>query len=371
MAAAVRRPFAPLDGARLQTLTNTKNRQNAVFLPTTKRKAPKWADADADDVENVDPGASKRLKGREGFLLTGITKKASITFVEASGIAARSNNTTGCIDVPSIPSMSRSMLKPKPPSVRLNDSLRNPSSRATPAGRCPVRNLRRNGILSTRRRVSSSLGRAGPATDNYGFAAPFSLETALKNTLSAYGPHPSTSVSTSTALHAEDICLGKAGEDSWSFNIHEDTPEQEMTNLLQHGTCVLDISSDEESEQKARREKAEGRDKENIPPASDISQTSISRMETANPGFAEKTRCPLSQLNVADYYASGCDEASTVLIPADEPVTDEDMLAVDRSISGTGTKAKKPSQDQMKSTITSASGSLIELDPAVVSSVDD
>ncbi|KAM6518834.1 hypothetical protein FSOLCH5_007597 [Fusarium solani] len=53
---------------------------------------------------------------------------------------------------------------------------------------------------------------------------------------------------------------------SWFFEIHEDTPEQEMTNLLQHSTCVLDISSDEESERKRSRDRAEGRDKENIPP---------------------------------------------------------------------------------------------------------
>src|SRR5690606_22063345 len=63
----------------------------------------------------------------------------------------------------------------------------------------------------------------------------------------------------------------------WSFDIHEDTPEQEMTNLLQHGTCTLDISSDEEFESRANRDRAEGRDKENIPPPEDVSQTSSAR----------------------------------------------------------------------------------------------
>lgn len=32
MAAVTRQPFAPLDGARLQSLTSLKNRQNGMFV---------------------------------------------------------------------------------------------------------------------------------------------------------------------------------------------------------------------------------------------------------------------------------------------------------------------------------------------------
>jgi hypothetical protein len=111
---------------------------------------------------------------------------------------------------------------------------------------------------------------------------------------------------------------------SWFFDIHEDTPEQEMTNLLQHGTCVLDISSDEESEQKARRERAEGRDKENVPPADDVSQTSSAARRTARQAateddmVVEKERVALGEMRAADFYAAGCDESSVVLVPGDE-----------------------------------------------------
>jgi len=109
---------------------------------------------------------------------------------------------------------------------------------------------------------------------------------------------------------------------SWFFDIHEDTPEQEMTNLLQHSTCTLDISSDEESEQRARREHAEGRDKENIPPADDVSQTTLARAARAAGSFddmiIEKQRGPLLEMNVADYYAEGCDCSSVILVPGDD-----------------------------------------------------
>lgn len=111
---------------------------------------------------------------------------------------------------------------------------------------------------------------------------------------------------------------------SWFFDIHEDTPEQEMTNLLQHGTCTLDISSDEESEVKARRERDEGRNKENLPPVDDVSQTSarsrVGAPAAANPDdmVCEKSRGPLAEMNAADYYPEGCDRESVVIVPGDE-----------------------------------------------------
>lgn len=109
----------------------------------------------------------------------------------------------------------------------------------------------------------------------------------------------------------------------WFFDIHEDTPEQEMTNLLQHSTCTLDISSDEESERKARRDRDEGRDKENVPPVDDVSQTQAQRMADAAPAgpddmVFEKTRGPLGELNAEDYYPEGCDGSSVVIIAEDD-----------------------------------------------------
>ncbi len=158
------------------------------------------------------------------------------------------------------------------------------------------------------------MNHSSPPSSSLGSPAPFSLDMALKGTFSSFESRLS---STPTSLLSAP--LDESGmSSSWFFEIHEDTAEQEMTNLLQHSTCVLDISSDEEYEQKARRERDEGRDKENIPPPNDISQTSSARLEPTDDMAVEKTRNPLSQLNAADYYATGCDEASVVLVPSDE-----------------------------------------------------
>ncbi|KAH8159692.1 hypothetical protein CIB48_g8539 [Xylaria polymorpha] len=66
-AVTTRQPFAPLNEARLHTLTSLKNRQNAISSPSpVKRKASDVAES--DNSENVDPVLfSKRAKGTDGF----------------------------------------------------------------------------------------------------------------------------------------------------------------------------------------------------------------------------------------------------------------------------------------------------------------
>ncbi|KAI5282331.1 hypothetical protein KEM52_003710, partial [Ascosphaera acerosa] len=51
---------------------------------------------------------------------------------------------------------------------------------------------------------------------------------------------------------------------AWDFEIHADTQEDEITNLMEHSTSILDISDDGDRE---RRRAARG--KENIPPSPD------------------------------------------------------------------------------------------------------
>lgn len=186
---------------------------------------------------------------------------------------------------------------------------------SAPAGRSPTRG-KRSGILSSRRRTSGLYARLDPPSFNLedAAAAPFSLDAALRGTIAPYGARPSKPASGLDLLAESEV---KA---SWFFDIHEDSPEQEMTNLLQHSTCVLDISSDEESEQKARRHRDEGRDKENIPPSDDISQTSARRATPcpAEDMLVDKDRVALAEMNTADFYAEGCDESSVVIVPADD-----------------------------------------------------
>jgi len=263
--------------------------------PSSKRKA---SDAiEMDDSENVDPIlSSKRSKGLDGFFPSKITSKPSFVLTKANPTPAPPKDVP--VAVQAAPRQ-RALLQPKSPAARLNTA---PPLLSAPAGRSPTRGSRRVGILSNRRRTA----RVDPPSFNIGGAAPFSLDAALQGTIPSYASRDSA-------------LLPSSDPSSWCFDIHEDTPEQEMTNLLQHSTCVLDISSDEESEQRARRERAEGRDKENIPPADDVSQTS--RAVRGVPGdemLVEKARDPLSQLNAAEFYAVGCDEASVVIVPGDE-----------------------------------------------------
>ena len=233
---------------------------------------------------------------------------------------------TKAISTPSLPndalltsplktlSRPRSFLQPKSPAARLNTAIA--PSLSAPAGRSPTRGSKRVGILSNRRRTA----RVDPPAFNVGGTAPFSLDAALKGTIPSYASRDAG-------------LLGDSDPSSWSFDIHEDTPEQEMTNLLQHSTCVLDISSDEESEQRARRERAEGRDKENIPPADDVSQTTrAARGMLADEMVVEKVRDPLSQLNAADFYAAGCDEASVIIVPGDDDEVPQPAPAVEPAV---------------------------------------
>lgn len=106
---------------------------------------------------------------------------------------------------------------------------------------------------------------------------------------------------------------------------------------MEHSTCTLDISSDEESRARER----DCRGKENIPPPDDISQTRTS-LSSSNVDAAELSmhdikarvrasrkkreleegaididRAPLGDLAAEDFYAEGCDGESVFLIPAE------------------------------------------------------
>ncbi|OTB00246.1 hypothetical protein M426DRAFT_324468 [Hypoxylon sp. CI-4A] len=320
MATVTRQPFAPLNGARLQTLTSLKNQQNALATtPSVKRKA---ADSlDGDDNENVDPlSYAKRSKGSaKNLTLTESFSKPIFTFAKSASTA----NLSITSPTKSATPRPRSVLGPKVSVAKINAGVTK-SALSTPAGRSPT-HKKRSGILSSRRRTGSGFSRVDPppSFNLHATSAPFSLDAALKGTIPVYNSRDasSTSITARSLSTAQDFSALHENEmkSSWSFEIHEDTPEQEMTNLLQHSTCVLDISSDEESESRRARERAEG--KENIAPADDVSQTSrtrAARQVSEDEMAYEKERNPLGEMDVRDYYAEGCDENSIIIIPADD-----------------------------------------------------
>ncbi|AEO62214.1 7521f520-e2ab-4362-911c-e4f4eb6bf989 [Thermothielavioides terrestris] len=343
MATLSRQPFAPLDGARLKSLASIKNRQNALSNSPVKRKASEVSDD--DNSENIAPVLfSKRSKGAETWsdLSDGFAKPAAaFTLTKAASSPAFKDVLSS---PPSRPSSARprNILQPKSPAARLRVKSAAPSPLTAPAGRSPTRASKRVGILSRRRTQ-----RPDPPPFNLGAGVPFSLDTALKGTIPSYsgsfrGGRRSSSNNSSgkTSSAALDFSLPTPDlRSSWCFNIHEDTPEQEMTNLLQHGTCTLDISSDEESETRAGRDRADGRDKENIPPPEDVSQTSSARGSPVAAADAAdidedvlllKGRGPLAEMNAADFYGEGCDSTSVFIVPGDEEdpeaVVDEGVL---------------------------------------------
>lgn len=267
---------------------------------------------EVDDSENVDPALfSKRSKGAgaENNDFKDFFKPSKFVLTKAISTPTLPSAKSVLNDLPVKPQPSkRQLLQPRSPAARLNTTITS-SSLTAPAGRSPTRGSKRIGILSRRRTQ-----RVDPPAFGLSSSVPFSLDAALKGTIPSYSGNFRSGASNSL-LHPEM-------KSDWFFDIHEDTPEQEMTNLLQHSTCTLDISSDEESEQRARREQAEGRDKENIPPADDVSQTTSARAARAAGVFddmvVEKQRGPLSDLNVEDYYAEGCDGTSVIMVPGDD-----------------------------------------------------
>ncbi|RAL61712.1 hypothetical protein DID88_002780 [Monilinia fructigena] len=94
-----------------------------------------------------------------------------------------------------------------------------------------------------------------------------------------------------SSLHASE------SKSSWFFQIHEDTEEELATNLMEHSTCTLDISSDEESLTRLRDE----RGKENVPPPDDISQTRTSMSafaSTSSTSLSHRTEVDLREMKM-------------------------------------------------------------------------
>lgn len=336
-----------------------------------KRKASDVVES--DDSENVDPVLfAKRAKGADSFFPSkGSFIKPPTFFMTKSAVL----NDPPVANAPKAAApRSRNLLNPKSPASKLNISIARSSPLSAPAGRSPTRS-KRSGILSSRKH-GSTFGRVDPPVfglSSGSSTAPFSLDAALKGTIPSYtsrddvsaAKKQSSALSDFSGLHEPEM------NSSWFFDIHEDTEEQEMTNLLQHSTCVLDISSDEENESRRQRERAEG--KENIPPVDDVSQTSRPRAARLAAGaddmIVEKERNPLGEMDPKQYYAEGCYEDSIVIVPGeddDENLPNELNIPSEANISapvdaetGNFGEEKPTVEDLMQKTDTPAPGAAL------------
>lgn len=301
----------------------------------SKRKASAF-EADNDNSENIDPfiflspkrsknpdGSPKDLLKPQNFFLT----KAPPSPNDFSSVKP-------------IVSPRRPILSAHSPAPRLDTSRSAPLS--APAGRSPTR--KRIGILN-RRKTGSPFTRVDPPK----FSAPssglgFSIDAALSGTIPSYTPRERNATASSSKELPISIPLLHQPEakDSWFFDIHEDTEEELATNLMEHSTCTLDISSDEENRARER----DCRGKENIPPPDDISQTRTSlssnvdaaelsmhdikarirasrKKRELEEGAIDIDRAPLGDLAAEDFYAEGCDGESVFLIPAEASEEEE------------------------------------------------
>jgi hypothetical protein len=131
-------------------------------------------------------------------------------------------------------------------------------------------------------------------------ARPFSLATALSQSKPAAKP--------------------QSQPKSWFFDIHVDSEQEEMTNLMQHSTGVLDISDDE------GKTSVDARGKENVPPSElgiDLPRSSqaVAMAAAAEARKAEKMeddRSPLGELTASDYYPEDCNAFSYAVVYDDD-----------------------------------------------------
>ncbi|KAJ5775119.1 uncharacterized protein N7511_000130 [Penicillium nucicola] len=181
--------------------------------------------------------------------------------------------------------------------LRTTQSLSTPKSAPilNPAGRSPPpksSKLGRRSAISKPRSASSG---------KRAVARPFSLASALQASSS---PKPAPKA-----------------PNSWFFDIHVDSEQDEMTNLMQHSTTVLDISDDE-----GKAVHNDSRGKENIPPAelgnelpsAPVTTTAVAA-SARKESKMEEDRAPLGELDAADFYAEGCTACSYVVVH-EEPV---------------------------------------------------
>ena len=288
-----------------------------------RQRAPEiFEDADS---ENVDPfitsSPSKKSKTTTAATDASYVKPASFSLFTSPARTSSSLNAT-----PSVPSVRKAHASPS-------------TTRSTPITnrRGSPKNKRLHAI-SKRRASTSPFRRVDPPS--FGMSSPslpFSIDAALSGSISTYTPKaPTVAATPASAPVQKASALDESMPKGWFFEIHEDTPEQEAANLMEHSTLVLDISSDDDAETKTRNE---DRGKENIPPpdfrASQPRQTAIS---VDDDGYEteiladepikrravrkfvqdamDEDRKPLGDLAPCDFYAEGCDATSYVTVDA-------------------------------------------------------
>ncbi|KAJ4316613.1 hypothetical protein N0V94_005373 [Neodidymelliopsis sp. IMI 364377] len=331
MATFTRQPFAELSTPRMQALGSSKNRQNALSPSTPSFARPlkpsatssigkRQRDSDIfedDDCENNDPTVFSSPTKKSRTNSEGLVKPARFSMVAAP---LRPSVSLTASPATAMPSIRKSLSSPN-------------TARSTPIShsRGSPKNKRVHAI-SKRRASNSPFRRVDPPSFSQS-ALPFSIDAALSGTISNYTPKP-TVTATPTSAPQQASTLDDSMPKSWFFEIHEDTPEQEAANLMEHSASVLDISSDDDAETKAKNDELL-RGKENIPPpdfsllqprtasaneVDDGEETEIEepvkrpRLRKITQDAMDEDRRPLGDLPPSEFYGDGCTASSYVTV---------------------------------------------------------
>ncbi|KAJ5182484.1 hypothetical protein N7492_000100 [Penicillium capsulatum] len=282
MTPPTRQPFASLDSPRmhnvLRSSLNRQNRQNGALT----MKPAIFADADS---ENIDPSTlTLSSKRKRTFDDDDDVAKGSPKPLKTSRIALTTRGINNASPRTSTP---KNIVPSTPKSAPI----------LKPAGRSPPPKSYKT---SSRR---STITKTRPEPSKRGVTRPFSIATALSQ--------------------SKPVKPQTKAPSSWFFDIHVDTEEEEMTNLMQHSTGVLDISDDE-----SKGSPSDGRGKENVPPAElgiDLphsrASTSAATTTARTASKMDEDRAPLGELTASDFYPEDCNAFSYAVVYDDENET--------------------------------------------------
>ncbi|CAE7185972.1 hypothetical protein PTTW11_06889 [Pyrenophora teres f. teres] len=371
MAAITRQPFAEIGASRLQVLQSAKNRQNAIsnfaspsslkeaVTPSTgkRQRVPDiFEDADSENVDPVASTPTKRSKTASAHD-AGFVKPSKFAIFTSPVKPSLSHSAT-----PSLPSTRKALSSPN-------------TAKSTPItnSRGSPKNKRLHAI-SKRRASSSPFRRVDPPSFSQSSPSlPFSIDAALSGSISTYTPKAPTVAATPVSAPAPQIsALDETMPKGWFFEIHEDTPEQEAANLMEHSASVLDISSEDDAETKNRNE---DRGKENIPPPDFLASQPRNQVSALDDGYEteiladepvkrprlrklvqdamDEDRKPLGDLAPAEFYGEGCDSTSYVTVDAgiEKPSSLSREVAVDSAPVEEKKKKSKKSNSEIPATV--------------------
>ena len=134
----------------------------------------------------------------------------------------------------------------------------------------------------------------------------------------------SATVPTTSSARVNSVSHLSKEKASWQFDIYEDTPDELATNLMEHSTCTLDISSDEEGS----LPRHDTRDKENVPPENHVSQTQNLPAERrradrhkakfVEDGAIDIDRQVLGEIDIKEFWSKGHDDDFIIVADDDE-----------------------------------------------------